>query len=140
MASERKVRELEKIFAQSRDELLEFMADHEDVFAKFHELTEKYNASRQNAVNAYRERPGTDASSIGLMNRSKAPESWKYLTHQLPSSVLKHPGVVKTVDNKVIEQGIVAGTFDADMINAAREKKYGTPRIICPQAVVVKGV
>ena len=76
--------------------------------------------------------------SMGIMTRSRAPETYEYQAHQLPQSVLKTPGVVKAIDTKVIEQGIIAGTFDADLINAARSKKYGSPRVSAPQAVVLK--
>ena len=138
MASERKVRSLEKKFSQARDELLEFMADHADIFDKFHELTDTYNATREEAVGEYRKLPGTDKSAIGVLTRSKAPQAWKYEAHKLPTSVLKTPGVVKSIDNKAIEQGIVAGTFDADLINNARHKTYGTPRITGPATVVIK--
>jgi len=138
MASEREVRKLEKAFANKRDQLLEFMADHEQVFDQFHQLVQEYNVSRSNAIDAFRSRPGTDPMSIGIMDRSRAPETWAYEPHELPSSYLKTPGVVKSVDNRVIEQGIVAGTFDADLINGARTKKHGTPRVSAPKEVVIK--
>lgn len=138
MASEREVRKLEKAFAQKRDELQEFMADHGQVFDLFFGLVEQYNAARKEAIDAFRSRPGTDPISIGIMTRSRAPETYDYQAHQLPQSVLKTPGVVKSIDTKVIEQGIVAGTFDADLINAARTKKYGSPRVSAPKEVVVK--
>ena len=138
MASEREVRKLEKQFSAARDELLEYMADHEGVFDTFFALVEKYNVTRKDAIDAFRSRPGTDQMSIGCLDRSRAPQTWDYAPHQLPSSVLKTPGVVKSIDNRVVEQGIVAGTFDADLINAARTKKHGTPRVSAPKEVVIK--
>ena len=138
MASEREVRKLEKVFAEKRDQLQEFIADHGQVFDLFFGLVDEYNTARKEAVDAFRSRPGTDPMSMGIMTRSRAPETYEYQAHQLPQSVLKTPGVVKAIDTKVIEQGIIAGTFDADLINAARSKKYGSPRVSAPQAVVIK--
>ena len=138
MASEREVRKLEKAFASKRDQLLEFMADHEQVFDQFHQLVQEYNVSRSDAIDAFRSRPGTESISIGIMDRARAPEQWTYAPHQLPASYLKTPGVVKTIDNRVVEQGIMAGTFDADLVNGARTKKHGTPRVSAPKEVVIK--
>ena len=114
------------------------MADHGQVFDMFFGLVDAYNAARKDAIDAFRSRPGVEPMSIGIMTRSKAPEGYEYQAHQLPQSVLKTPGVVKSIDTKAIEQGIIAGTFDADLINAARAKKYGSPRVSAPKEVVIK--
>lgn len=138
MASERETRKLEKDFASKRDQLQEFIADHEQVFDIFFSLVDEYNTARKEAIDAFRSRPGTESMSMGIMTRSKAPETWDYQAHQLPQSVLKTPGVVKSIDTRAIENGIISGTFDADIINAARTRKYGSPRVNAPKEVVIK--
>ena len=45
MASEREVRKLEKVFAEKRDQLQEFIADHGQVFDLFFGLVDEYNTA-----------------------------------------------------------------------------------------------
>ena len=125
-------------FEEARLSLAEFISDNQSVFDVFYDLAERYNTLRVEAKDSVKRIDGNEKLTIRSFNRSKAPEEWKYVAHNLPAEVLATPGVVSKINNKAIEQGLISGQFSIDQIDNHRTRKFGTPRVTCPPEISIK--
>ena len=124
--------------------LADFIKDHfikpfddTQVYETFCVLCEEYNAALEEAKTAIRSIPNNDRISRGPFVRTVASESIAYKVDRLPASVLKEPGVVRSVDDKLIGQLVERGVIKQSQVIDAQYNKPGRRAVTGPKEVLI---
>lgn len=126
-----------KRFVDARKALQEFVAEQEEVFQRFYEMSDEYNAAHKEMKKAV---AGVDTEkAFGASGFRRNAVSYKnvYDPAKLPSFALMAPGVIKAVDTKALEALVIDGKIDGREIAAARTNKRLTPSVSGPKLVVL---
>ena len=136
-----KISDVKKIveqFERAQNALREFMADNQDVFDAFFDISERYNGLLNEAKGAVRNVEDNDRITIGPFSRSKRPTAVEYDATSIDPTVLAIPGVVTKIDGKRLLELLASGKIRSGQIDGARNERLGTARINGPKEVVVK--
>lgn len=125
------------LFQEAKSDLEALLEAHPDVFESFFTTADAYNNALESTKEALRAIPGSAKIDIGPFSRSVPPINKSYVADKLPPSVLRLPGVIKTLDVAVVAQLVLDGMLDPKLAKDAFESKPGTPRVSGPAPVVV---
>ena len=124
-------------FMDTREQLKDFMEENQDVMDAFIAISEEYNADLNDAKGYIREIDTDGRLSFGLFVRSKPPTKIVYDPTKVDIEILTIPGVIKSLDTKIVEGLVQQGKISAEKVNAARMSTKGTPRISGPKPIEV---
>ena len=125
-------------FQRDRISIINFIEEHQEVFDRFFELADQYNGALTAAKQSIRDIEPAGPVQMGPFRRANASVSTTYNPGFLPNSVLILPGVVKSVDPKVIEKLVLDGVILPASLLAAKSVETGTAKIDGPKEIVVK--
>lgn len=121
-----------KTLAEVQEDLVKLQNDNPEVFEMFNSLTERYNTSWDECKNLLKSVDTDQALRIGPFSRDRKSFTTKFKPSLLPDGVLAMPGVVKTVDDKLIADLITQGVISQSEIEDARYEHARTPSVRSP--------
>lgn len=133
-AARAKIKEFDKIHGQ----ISKLIESNPEVFEQFFELAEEFNVQLQDVKTSLREVKTRDSFSMGSFSRGRVTNTVTYLAGKLPPEVLAIPGVVKSIDPKVIDKLVANGELTEDEAEFARNVKDRSPNVYGPKEIVVK--
>lgn len=125
-------------YQRKRLALLSFIEENTEVFDRFFQMTDDYNACVVEAKQYVRDVEPVGPLVMGPFRRAKAGVSIDYDPALVPASVLTMPGVVKKLNTDVIEQHILAGALNAKTMSKARTETTATAKVDGPKEISVK--
>ncbi len=132
--SETDVQDKIATFRQAEEILKEFMSENEEWVDVFFSLVEARNAALSEADFALRQ---LDTSSgrfkLGSFSKSQPAQKTKYAVTKIPTPVLmRHPGLIKTLDSKHLNKLLKSGELEASEIEEALEEYTTKPTVRSP--------
>ena len=121
-----------KALGEVQEDLVKLQNDNPEVFEMFYNLTERYNTSWDECKNLLKSVETDQALRIGPFSRDRKSVTTKFKPSLIPDAVLAMPGVVKTVDDKLIAELITQGIISQSEIEDARYEYARTPSIRSP--------
>jgi hypothetical protein len=125
--------------------LTDFIHDHfitdddTSVYETFCVLCEEYSYALDDARTAVRNIDNNDRVSVGPFVRTVAQASTSYHVGKLPANVLAEPGVVKTIDDKLIGRLVERGILKQKDVRAAQYTKVGRRAVTGPKEFAIPG-
>ena len=121
----------------ARDDIKGFISDNGNMFTRFLALADVYNAAIDEAGTLVRALPGAEKIELGSFKRSAPPKKTLYKVGRLTAEILALPGVIKDVDNKVLESLVLSGHADGKVVAAAKVTEDQTPRLTAPKKILI---
>ena len=127
-----------KDFETSRGKLLTLISDNPEVFDSFFALSDEYNTAHGEAKDALRDLDTDERVAVGPFLRKARSTTVAYDPQSMSPEILATPGVIKTLDAKVIDTLVLSGVITHDDVAGARVTKTGTAAITGPKLVTVE--
>ncbi len=121
-----------KLATMAADNLREFVEKHAELMEEFFALAEQYEELAADAKGAVKEEKRKDVLNFKMTGGA---EKEVFTVDSLPPGVLTRRGVVKTVDNEVIETLLKAGALspaDAEATSRAKRTELTTISVSGP--------
>ena len=115
-----------------------FMDDNEVVMTRFMDLVFAYNTAHTSAKTALGTLPSSDKSQrVGPFTIAAPSKKTVWHIEHLSDEDLRAPGVVKTLDAKVLKSMVVAGLLTDAVVDAVTGSEKGTASITGPKPIVI---
>jgi len=126
-------------FTDVQTAVRQYMEDNSEVFDKFLDLADAYNAALGEAKEAIRGVSSGTKFAIGPISRAAdSKEKVVYDADALPDSVLLTPGVIEKINAKKLDELIAAGVVaQSDVKDARREVAGNAPNVYGPKEITV---
>ena len=135
MNNQELLREVEnnmKYLQEVREDLRNLQNENVSVFESYDALVLKYNELWDACKNLLKAVETDQALRVGPFSRDRKSYTTKFKPNLLPAEILGMPGVVKTVDDKVIADLVTRGLINQSDIESARYEYSRTPAVRSP--------
>lgn len=121
-------------FEEARGALAAFVREHRDLYDELLELVDAEKRAFDEAKLAISE-SGAEDTQLGPFRITAATKKVIYDPDTLPDEVLRLPGVLtnKSVSAKVLDQLVLQGKVDPDVVSKSRSEEVGRPTIRGPK-------